>query len=562
MNVAWSILATGADASVAVLHKDNALTYRDLRKNVAQLADDLLTCGHVKGDRIGLWSENSPAFVIAYLGIIQAGLVVVPFQTELDEQGFASIVRDVGLRDIFVSRRFFKLLGPWTEKSSVALLPLPGELPTNTCEATRADSVAADVRRLAHSAKASSKEGSLTCLQPAAIDPARDLAAIMYTSGSTGVPKGVMVSHRNIECNTRDIIFYMGLSSEDRAMVVLPFHYCFGLSLLHSQLMAGGTLVLNNDFRLFPESVLQEMQAKECTGFAGVPSTYQILLRRSRFRSLKFPKLRWFQQAGGKLPNPYIQEIHDSFPSVRFFTMYGQTEATARLSYLPPDRLQDKFGSVGKGLPSTKLEVLDKDGVPVLPGSEEVGEIVANGENVTLGYWNDPEETRRYFIDRKLRTGDLARVDKDGFIYIVERERELIKSGGNRVSAKEVEGVIAELPEVVEVAVVGTPHELLGEAIQAFLTTVHGAHLSTRDVEKHCRKRLPAYKTPEEIVILPRMPHNSAGKILKQELKKMFLIPGQRRQSQTGLASDPEMPGSLECASLSSKTTTPSVARV
>jgi long-chain acyl-CoA synthetase len=192
------------------------------------------------------------------------------------------------------------------------------------------------------------------------------------------------------------------------------------------------------------------------------------------------------------------------------------------LSYLPPARLADKLGSIGKGLPSTKLEVLRPDGVPVAPGSEEVGEIVASGGNIAPGYWHDPEETGKFFRDGRLHTGDLARVDADGFIFIVEREREMIKSGGNRVSAKEVEDVIAEIPEVVEVAVVGVPHELLGESIKAFVSIAHDAGIAAQDVLAHCRKQLPASKIPEEIIFLGNLPHNGSGKVLKSKLKELL----------------------------------------
>jgi acyl-CoA synthetase (AMP-forming)/AMP-acid ligase II len=343
----------------------------------------------------------------------------------------------------------------------------------------------------------------------------------MFTSGSTGAPKGVMVTHRNIECNTRDIIHYMNLTASDRAMVVLPFHYCFGLSLLHTHLMAGASVVLNNSFKLFPEQVLEDLQQNRCTGFAGVPSTYQILLRKTRFRELSFPDLRWFQQAGGKLPNICMQELLDSFPRVRFFSMYGQTEGTARLSYLPPESLGEKLGSIGKGLPSTKLEVLKVDGPPVRAGSDEVGEIVASGDNIAAGYWNDPAETAAFFKNGKLHTGDLARVDRDGFIYFVERERDMLKPGGNRVSAREVEEVVAEIPEVVEAAVVGGPHELLGEAIWAYVILRPGAGIGSDDIVRHCRKRLPQFKVPNQIRVLKSLPHNSAGKILKPKLREM-----------------------------------------
>ena len=201
--------------------------------------------------------------------------------------------------------------------------------------------------------------------------------------------------------------------------------------------------------------------------------------------------------------------------------MYGQTEATARLSYLPPDRLPDKLGSIGKGLPSTRLEVLKPDGQPARPGSDEVGEIVASGDNLCAGYWNDPVETARYFRDGRLFTGDLARVDAEGFIYIVDRERDMIKSGGHRVSPKEIEDVIAAHPEVVEVAVIGVPHDWLSEAIAAFVVAIREARVLPEELRDLCRRALPAYKVPEQVQFVADLPHNSSGKVLKHELRKM-----------------------------------------
>jgi acyl-CoA synthetase (AMP-forming)/AMP-acid ligase II len=490
MNVADFLLSSGADSAPAVVHRDETQTYRELRQKVAGVCDVLLGAGHAKGDRIGIFAENSPFFVAAYLGTIRAGLVAVPFQTELQEATFREIVQNAGIKEILVSQRFVSRLRPWAEAAGARLL----------------------------SARELFAPPGPRARPVPEIDPARDLAALIFTSGSTGAPKGVMVSHQNIACNTRDIVGYMGLTSEDRVMVVLPFHYCFGASLLHTHLLAGGAVVLNNNFKLFPEAVLLDVLQRGCTGFAGVPSTYQILLRKSRFREMRFPKLKWFQQAGGKLPNPQIAEVLEAFPDVRYFLMYGQTEGTARLSYLPPERLVDKLGSIGRGLPSTRLEVVRPDGTAVAPGSPETGEIVAGGDNITLGYWNDPVETSKYFKNGRLYTGDIARVDSEGYIFIVEREREMIKSGGNRVSAKEVEDAIAELPEVVEVAVLGAPHELLGESIKAFVVPVPGARITPRDVRDQCRKRLSAFKVPAEVLFLDGMPHNSSGKIVKSKL--------------------------------------------
>lgn len=180
--------------------------------------------------------------------------------------------------------------------------------------------------------------------------------------------------------------------------------------------------------------------------------------------------------------------------------------------------------------------MLKPDGRAVVPGSAETGEIVAAGDNITLGYWNDPVETAKYFRNRKLHTGDIARVDADGFIYVVEREREMIKSGGNRVSSKEVENVIAKMPQVVEVAVVGAPHELLGEAIKAFIVPVSGSTLTAPAVKEHCHKFLPAFKVPEEVRLLTQMPHNGAGKILKPKLLEMIsAAPRGRPDAETSL---------------------------
>ena len=500
MNVAGLILARGQDSAIAVLHRDVALTYAGLREAVGRFAGGLLARGHRKGERVGIFAENSLFFVKAYLGIIRAGLVAVPLPTDLTDEDFSRIVSEAGINEVFVSNRSLSRAQPWADKLGLTLMP-------------------------------ESQEARWMANPPSspAVNSASDLASLMFTSGSTGSPKGVMISHRNIECNSRDIIAYLGLYPGDRVMAVLPFHYCFGLSLLNTHLMAGGSVVINNEFKLFPESVLVEMQEKECTGFAGVPSTYQILLRNSRFRQMTFPKLRLFQQAGGKLPNPCIRELLGAFLTVRFFLMYGQTEGTARLSYLPPERLTDKMGSIGKGLPSVKLEVLRDDGTPVAPGSDEIGEITASGDSIAPGYWHDPAETAKYFRNGRLHTGDLARVDSDGFIYIVEREREMIKSGGNRISAKEVEDVIAEMPEIIEVAVVGAPHELLGESIKAFVSLARDASVTAQNVLAHCRKRLPASKMPEEIIFVGSLPHGSSGKVLKSRLKEML----ESRQART-----------------------------
>jgi acyl-CoA synthetase (AMP-forming)/AMP-acid ligase II len=491
-NIAAQLLSDDAADSPAVIFGAKTVSRGELRAMAWRWGRWLLERSAAPHECVGIWAENGPFFVAAYLGILRSGCCAVPFQLEATEKSFASIVSRTGMKRLLISSRFRPRVEPWARAFGLQLIDENTALP-------------------------SSPDASFAWPD---IDPSRDPAAIMFTSGSTGEAKGVVVSHRNIECNTRDIVEYLDLSPADRTMVVLPFYYCYGTSLLHTHLMAGASLVLNNSF-MFPEKVLDDLEQKNCTGFAGVPSTYQILLRKTRFAKRKFPALRWLQQAGGKLPNPFIREIRECLPHVRFFTMYGQTEATARLSYLPPERLEDKLGSIGKGLASTQLEVLKENGTPVCPGSEEIGEIAASGDNITLGYWNDPEETRRYFRDGKLYTGDMARVDSDGFIFIVERARDFIKAMGNRVSPKEIEEVLCELPEVVEAAVIGVPDELWGEAIKAYVTTARPDQIAVEDIRSHCMKRLPNFKIPQYIEFLPRLPKTVNGKVAKEELRKM-----------------------------------------
>lgn len=493
MNVIDYLLSGGEPSAVAVCDGPSELTYGDLRDVVDGAARYLMSRGCRKQDRVAIWSENSVFFVISYLAAIRAGLVVVPLQSDSSPDLAAQIVRDADAKTLLVSTRYRAQASTWAAQAGAAILGEPEVVETRL-----------DERGV----------GPFP-----SIDPDRDLAALMFTSGSTGAPKGVMVTHRNIACNTADIVHYLGLSSDDRGMVVLPFYYCFGLSLLHTHLAVGGSVVINNQF-MYPERVLTEMEERGCTGLAGVASTYQILLRKSRFKQTAFSRLRWLQQAGGKLANAYITEIVEAFPNVRFYVMYGQTEATARLSYLPPDRLQDKLGSIGKGLGSTRLEVVRPDGTPVAQGAGEIGEIVASGDNITLGYWRDPHETAAYFRNGRLHTGDIARVDHDDFIFIVDRERDLIKVGGNRVGAREIEDVIAELGEVVEVAVVAAPHGVLGEAPVAFVVTVDPRDRDVR-VLAHCRRRLPAFKVPTLVIYLPDLPHSGSGKVLKACLKPL-----------------------------------------
>lgn len=344
-----------------------------------------------------------------------------------------------------------------------------------------------------------------------------DVAVILFTSGSTGNPKGVMLTHYNLIYNTNSIIEYLKLTNKDRVETVLPFYYCYGTSILHTHFRVSGSLVINNKF-MFPQTVIEEINKYNCTGFSGVPSTYQILLRMTDMKNTKFPTLRYITQAGGKLPEIFIKQLIDILGVVDIFIMYGQTEATARLSYLPPYLIKEKMNSIGKGIKGTQLQVLNSEGNKVRVG--EIGEVVAQGDNIMKGYFNDKQATDKVLIKGNLYTGDVAKVDDEGYIYIVAREKNIIKSGGIRISPKEIEDVILQIPEVVECVVIGVLDDILGEAAKAFVVLVADKpFIDFKYILDFCKKQLPSYKTPRYIEFLSTLPKNSSGKVLIKQLK-------------------------------------------
>lgn len=501
-NVAEYLLQGKSPSDVALLTLAGQHTYGELEDAAVRVANFLRANGGHKGDRVLLSADNSFFWVSAYLGILRSGLVCVPMPITSSELELGYALQVTEARFAFlqnsVAQRQTEL---FSELSVVVGTYAPGV----TCGKTLID----------FSTLLSDAPGKT--LEPASIGD-HDLAALMFTSGSTGLPRAVMVSHANIRANTDSIIECLGLSGSDRVMDVLPFHYCFGTSLLHTHLKVGATVVIDGRF-MYPEKILDRMIETECTGFAGVPSHYQILLNSTSIRNRSFPHLRYVQQAGGHLASHFIQELRVALPNTKVFIMYGQTEATARLSYVPPDRLDEKIGSIGKGIPGVKLRVLDESGQEVRPG--ETGEVVAEGRNVTLGYWRDAEETDKCFRQGRLHTGDIATVDAEQFIYIVDRAKEFLKCGGKRVSCRQLEQQILEFDGLLEVAVIGIPDGVLGEAVKAFVVPKSTDPDLEKRLQVFCKHRMAPQFVPREISVLESLPKNTAGKVLKQALKTL-----------------------------------------
>lgn len=465
-----------------ILNTKDSISFRSVVEESTKLA------GYLRNklgqdNKILLVAPNSSFSIVAYLGILKSGNICVPLNPGIEREGFEFIKEKTNSPAGFISENVFNRLKPSLECISEKLLY---------------DIV--------------NREGVMLACEPE-FDGDR-IAEIIFTSGSTALPKGVMLSHNNIINNTDSIVNYLALSEADIMMVILPFFYCYGLSLLHTHIRVGGSLVLNNNF-IFLGSTVNDLNKYCCTGFAGVPSHFQIMLRKSDlFKNSKFPALRYVTQAGGKLHNTFINEFTETFPDVQFFVMYGQTEATARLSYLPPARLKEKLGSLGKGIPGVELKVVDENGRQISPG--DTGEILARGKNVMLGYFEDPESTAEVIRNGWLYTGDLATVDEDGYIYITARKKEIIKVGGKRVSPKEIEEVIVLMGGVIDCTVEAVDDELLGEAIKATVVVNElGKKISGEDLIQHCGAKLSAYKVPKYVVFKESMEVNPSGKKVK-----------------------------------------------
>lgn len=502
MNFAERLLsgATHPDAP-ALLTLEGDHSHGALSERVRAVAGHLARRGLSPGDRVVILSESSLFSVAAYLGAIYAGGVAVPLPTQSSREHLAEIFRAAAPRFAFLHPKVAAAGHALPEGCEVVL---DGPAPAGSGAVAFSD-LKPDAARRA---------------EP--VDERRDLAALFFTSGSTGRPRGVMLTHRNLSANTESILSYLPLDAQDRGMAVLPFCYSFGASLLHTHLAVGAALVLEPRFA-FPEKVLERMQEARCTGFAGVPSHFQILLRRTRFKALSFPELRWLQQAGGKLTDAFIQELREAIPQAQLFVMYGATEATARISYLPPEMLDRKLGSIGRGIPGVTMRVLNERGAPVAAG--EVGEIVVEGENVSPGYYGAPEESAAVFREGRLHTGDLATVDPEGFVYVVDRARDILKAGGTRSGSKELEDKLLTFPELVEVAVVGIPDEVLGEAVAAFVVPREGTPpgLAERLIA-FARTRVPPPLVPRRVEVLSALPKSEAGKVLKGALRERLKL--------------------------------------
>jgi acyl-CoA ligase (AMP-forming) (exosortase A-associated) len=449
-------------------------------------------------------------------GAAAAGAVYVPINPLLKPQQAAYIMRDCNVRVLITSperlRTLAEALGECHDLRHIVLTEGSGGPPEGLPQ------------RLV-GWKALADDGAQGSRAPHRVIDA-DMAAILYTSGSTGMPKGVVLSHRNIVAGAKSVSSYLGNRPDDRLLCVLPFSFDYGMSQLTTAFNVGATAVLIN--YLVPRDVVRACAADAITGLACVPPLWMQLAALD-WPAAAVAKLRYITNSGGAMPGETLKALRQRLPQTSVYLMYGLTEAF-RSTYLPPSEVDRRPDSMGKAIPNAEILVVRENGEVCGPG--EPGELVHRGALVSLGYWNDPARTAERFKpapgqpqgicmpEIAVWSGDTVRMDEDGYLYFVGRRDEMIKTSGYRVSPTEVEEVIYATGLVAEAIVVGVPHPTLGQGIVAIASPLKGKTLDADAVLAHCRRELPAFMVPQQIVTRDDLPRNPNGKIDRKSLAR------------------------------------------
>jgi long-chain acyl-CoA synthetase len=491
-------------AKTAVVSGGRRLTYQELEEQCNRFAHGLAARGVARGDRVIVYLENSIESVIAIFGILKAGGVFVVVNPTTKVEKLVYLINDSGAAALVTQADKLRAIEPcWAQTPALRAVVVAGngEAPAGV----RGKDCARFEELCAHG-------GPATPPARATID--LDLAALIYTSGSTGTPKGVMLTHLNMVSAATSITTYLENTPDDIILNVLPLSFDYGLYQVLMAAKFGGTVVIERSFS-YMHDVLSTLVRERVTGFPVVP-TISALLLEVDLSKYDFSRVRYITNTAAALPTAHIARLRRLLPHVRIFSMYGLTECK-RVSYLPPEQLDVRPASVGRGMPNEEAYIVDAADARVGPGV--VGELVVRGANVARGYWGLPKETAERFRpgplpgELVLYTGDLFTMDEDGYLYFVGRTDDIIKSRGEKVSPREVENVLCTLATVAEAAVVGIPDDVLGEAIVAVVTPRNSGRPTKESVLKHCRDHLESFMIPSVVDVREALPRTPNGKI-------------------------------------------------
>lgn len=476
------------------------ITFAELDDRSDRVAAWLRETGVGPGDRVAMLADNALPGLVSFWGILKSGAQNVDVPTLASPATIGAVLEEARCKAIVID---------------------PAQLAKHGGEG----GLALPAIRVSWDAAPGAVDlEEILARQPSPQDPAvspDDVAMIVYTSGTTGRPNGVMLSHTNFVSNLQAASELMGLSPDDSILVVVPLYYIHGRMQLLLHAMLAGTVVFSAGFA-FPAKVHAELETSGVTGFSGVPYHFKQLLDRSKIAERPPKSLEYVLVTGGALPQADLRRLADALPGVGIHLAYGQTEAAPRITWIGPQELFVKEGSVGRALPGVVLEILGPDEEPVGPGI--VGEVAAGGPNIMKGYVSgDERELGKIDAKGRLRTGDLGKLDHDGHLFLVGRSSEMIKSAGERIFPQEIEEVLASHPEVREAAVIGLPDPTLGERVVAYVILAPGASVDRAGLKAHCLSGLPFVRVPKEFRIVENLPQTASGKVSRAALKTQAL---------------------------------------
>lgn len=500
---------------VAIVADDRRIRYAEFWDEAQRFAQALRARGLRAGERVAILLPNRIEAAVACYGCWLAGGIAAPLNVQGRARDFQAWLRHCEARHVVYEHSHTDAADAIAAVDASAGSAAIGSSPIES-----APIESAPIERwplgaehpLCPPATVDSTDTDTDAAQRIAAD---DVALILYTSGTTGAPKGVTLTHGNLLANASAVVRYLGLSEHDSVLSILAFYYAYGASVLHTHLISGGCVVLAQNL-LFPHLLMDTIARERISGFSGVPSTFALLLERVKLSDYDLSSLRYLTQAGGAMSPTLTGRLRTALPDARLFVMYGQTEATSRLTWLPPERLDEKLGSVGIPVDGVELRIAREDGNIAATG--ESGEVRVRGANVMRGYWNNPEASAVVLHDGWLRTGDMGHLDADGYLYLAGRRSDMIKTGAHRVHPNDIEDVLVELSGVSEAAVVGIDDAVLGQVIKAFIVAPGLPPRSENMVKAHCRERLASYKIPREIEFVSALPRTASGKVRRAAL--------------------------------------------
>jgi acyl-CoA ligase (AMP-forming) (exosortase A-associated) len=502
---------------LALVLGNERLTYSEVSGKVQSLASGLRNAGLQRGERVCIYLDASIPQVISIFGVSQAGGVFVPANSLLFPDQVGHIARDCGISALITSSTKLK-----------SLLPVLAEIPSLrfVIAISNGEMESASLPLHDYDVITKAESGTESKWEDWGIE--KDLAAILYTSGSTGKPKGVMLSHANVMAGATIVSTYLGITAADRILAVLPFSFDAGLNQLTTAFQQGGTLVHINF--TFARQIVDLLRTEQITGLAGVPTVWSLLAQpNSTLQKTALPALRYITNTGGAVPQSVLKALRVALPQTEIFLMYGLTEAF-RSTYLPPKELDRRPTSMGKAIPDTEILVLNEQGQRCKPG--EVGELVHRGPTVSLGYWGNPEATNQVLrpnpllpaemgdVEKVCYSGDLVKMDEDGFLYYVGRRDTMIKSSGYRISPTEVEEVVFQSGKIRHAAAIGVPDELLGQAVKVFVVLRDGEAFDADALLEFCSERMPRYMVPKHFEEMDELPKTSSGKVDYPSLRR------------------------------------------